>query len=228
MSVRPHILFVTGKLAEPSLRRTLADLGPRAGFDFSVAVLPITVVALATTDWIARHLHTEGHFDRVLLPGLCQGEIALVAQAAGNAKVERGPSDLRDLPGFFGSANLSRDGYGSHDITILAEINHAPRLSLPDLLCQAKEAQADGADVIDLGCDPGGTWSEVGAAVAMLRQEGLRVSLDSFDVARSGGSCPGWGRADPERQSHQSGRGQGLGLRGRGRARHPGRSAGAR
>ena len=40
---RPHLLFVTGKLAEPALRRTLAELAPRAGFDYEVAVLPITV-----------------------------------------------------------------------------------------------------------------------------------------------------------------------------------------
>ena len=68
---RPHLLFVTGKLAEPALRRTLADLAPRAGFDYSVAVLPITVVALATTPWIARHLSVPDGIDRVILPGLC-------------------------------------------------------------------------------------------------------------------------------------------------------------
>ena len=52
---RPHLLFVTGKLAETALRQTLQDLAPRAGFDYSVAVLPITVAALAATPWIARH-----------------------------------------------------------------------------------------------------------------------------------------------------------------------------
>ena len=51
-----HILFITGKLAEPALRRTLLELAPQLGFDFSVTVLPITVVSLATTPWIARHL----------------------------------------------------------------------------------------------------------------------------------------------------------------------------
>jgi dihydropteroate synthase len=182
MSTRPHILFVTGKLAEPSLRRTLTDLAPRAGFDFSVAVLPITVVALATTDWIARHLHLENRFDRVLLPGLCPGEMSVLMPVLGGTPVERGPGDLRDLPGFFGSSGQDRDGYGTHDITILAEINHAQRLELPELLRQAKQAHADGADVIDLGCDPGATWSQAGAAVARLRDEGLRVSLDSFNI----------------------------------------------
>ena len=68
---KPHLLLVTGKLAEPALRRLLADLAGRAGFDFSVAVLPITVVALATTPWVARHLSVPPGIDRVLLPGLC-------------------------------------------------------------------------------------------------------------------------------------------------------------
>src|SRR5689334_12943849 len=98
---RPRILFVTGKLAEPALRRLLAELAPRAGFDYEVAVLPITVAALATTDWIARHLPTHGEVDRVLLPGLSAGEATVVAQHAG-VPAEHGPKDLRDLPDFFG------------------------------------------------------------------------------------------------------------------------------
>ena len=51
----PHYVFLTGKLAEPALRRVLAGLAPAAGFEYTVAVLPITVAALATTPWIARH-----------------------------------------------------------------------------------------------------------------------------------------------------------------------------
>ena len=46
----PRLLFVTGRLAEPSLRRLLADLAPRAGFEPAVAVLPISVAALLTTN----------------------------------------------------------------------------------------------------------------------------------------------------------------------------------
>ena len=50
----PKILFVTGKLAEPALRATLERMAP--DFPYEVVVLRITVAALMTTAWIARHL----------------------------------------------------------------------------------------------------------------------------------------------------------------------------
>ncbi len=50
----PRLLFVTGKLAEPALRRVLAEVAPVAGFEEEVAVLPITVAAQLTTDWVGR------------------------------------------------------------------------------------------------------------------------------------------------------------------------------
>jgi dihydropteroate synthase len=182
---RPHILFVTGKLAEPALRRLLADLAGRAGFDYSVAVLPITVAALATTPWVARHLRVPAGVDRLVLPGLCGGDVAALASVF-PGPVERGPKDLRELPEFFGAGAARPAGYGAYDIEILAEINHAPRLPLADLVAWALKHRADGADVIDLGCDPAGRWEGIGAAVRALREEGLRVSVDSFDRVEVG------------------------------------------
>ena len=176
----PHILFLTGKLAEPSLRRMLADLAPRVGFEYSVGVLPITVAALATTRWIARH-HTPVQVDRIILPGLCNGDLDVLKQAWGDILIEKGPNDLRDLPDYFGSVGKGETDYGKHDIEILAEINHAPRLPLDEIIRIAKKAHADGANVIDLGCDPGTSWVGVADAVKALRDEGLRVSLDTFD-----------------------------------------------
>ena len=178
---RPRLLFVTGKLAEPALRRTLADLAPRAGFEYDVAVLPITVAALAAAPWVARHLSVPAGVDRVVLPGLCAGDLAPV-QALTPAPVERGPKDLRDLADFF-QASPSAADYGAYDIAILAEINHAPRLPREELLAQARALHADGADLIDVGCDPGDPWPDVGDAVKALRDEGMRVSIDSFNLA---------------------------------------------
>ena len=179
---RPHLLFITGKLAEQSLRRTLAELAEAAGFAYSVAVLPITVVALATTTWIAKHLSIPPGIDRVLLPGLCQGDLEPLAAIAG-VPIERGPKDLRDLPEHFGQGTSRPTDYGAFDIEILAEINHAPRLSWDELFAAARHLISSGADVIDLGCTPGTTWTGIGDAVRALRAEGMRVAVDSFDGA---------------------------------------------
>mgnify|MGYP002780406349 CR=1 FL=1 len=181
---RPRILFVTGKLAEPSLRRVLADLAPRAGFEAEVAVLPITVAALMTTNWVARHLpNPTSTVDRVILPGFCRGDVAEVSTAA-NAPAELGPKDLRELPAHFGKKSGPPPGYGRHDIEILAEINHAAVRSPAEILAIAKRYRESGADVIDLGCDPGETpWAGVGEAVRLLKADGFRVSIDSFHPA---------------------------------------------
>ncbi|HVL13396.1 MAG TPA: DUF6513 domain-containing protein [Gemmata sp.] len=179
---RPRILFVTGKLAEPALRRTLAELAPKAGFEPQVAVLNITVAALMTANWVARHLPSPVAADRVVLPGLCRGDVAEVTGAAG-VPAELGPADLRDLPEFFGHSSGPPPGYGTYDIEILAEINHAPKKTRDAILAEARRYHGSGADVIDLGCDPSGPWAGVADAVRMLRDDGLRVSIDSFDPA---------------------------------------------
>lgn len=177
--VRQHLLFVTGKLAEHALRTTLADLAPRAGFDYTVAVEKITVAALMTTEWLARRLKVPPSVTRVILPGYCGGDLQTVVDVAG-VPVERGPKDLRDLPEYFGRKSRRAD-YGRYDIEILAEINHAPRLSRDELLAEAARLAADGADVIDVGCEPGEPWRGVGEAVRSLRDAGHRVSIDSMN-----------------------------------------------
>ena len=95
------------------------------------------------------------------------------------------PRTCAICPSFSEHATAPRADYGAYDIAILAEINHAPRLSLAALLASARQAHADGADVIDLGCDPGTRWAGVADAVKALRDEGMRVSLDSFDVVEA-------------------------------------------
>jgi dihydropteroate synthase-like protein len=173
-------LFVTGRLAEHALRQVLDKLAPRAPFAAEVAVLPISVAALMTPAWLARHLDVPAGIERVIVPGLCRGDLGPVAAKAGTP-VDRGPEDLRDLPRHFGQSESRLEGYGAFSIEILAEINHAPQIGRDELLGLAARHAADGADRIDVGCDPGGPWSGVGDAVAALCDRGHRVSIDSLD-----------------------------------------------
>ena len=124
--MREHIHFVTGRLAEIRSGRCLAELAPRVGFDYTVDVLGITVAALMTTDWVAHAIARPDGHHACLLPGYCQGDLAVV-EAARRVPVERGPRDLRRLPEYFGHGAATAD-YGAYDIEILAEINHAPQL----------------------------------------------------------------------------------------------------
>ncbi|MFO0903451.1 MAG: DUF6513 domain-containing protein [Pirellulales bacterium] len=177
---REHIHFVTGKLAATALRAQVESLARRLEFDYSIDVLPITVAALMTPRWIAKHWQVPETATRVLLPGYCGGPLDELAQAAGRP-VDRGPKDLRNLPQFFGRDDADRHGYGAHNIQIIAEINHAPRLDFESILRIAQQAAADGADLIDVGCDPGEPWSGVGECVRRLRDAGLRTSIDSLN-----------------------------------------------
>ncbi len=157
----------------------LAELAPRVGFDYTLDVLNITVAALMTPEWIAKRISVPPQTTRVLLPGYCDGDLAPVIAAAG-VPVERGPRDLRRLPDFFGHRPAASD-YGRHDIQILAEINHAPRLALNEILVEAERLRASGADLIDVGCDPGEPWSRAAETVRALRDAGHRVSIDSMN-----------------------------------------------
>ena len=175
-----RILFVTGRLAEVSLRELLATLAPQVGFDYDIAVLGISVAALMSVDFVARKLEPPSGVDRVLLPGWCGGDLDSLDQKFGTP-FERGPKDMFDLPEYFGGQAKLPPDLSRYDIEILAEINHAPRLSHQELLAQAEKYRRDGADVIDLGCIPDDVWPQVGEATRMLRAEGFRVSIDSFD-----------------------------------------------
>lgn len=172
-----RVLFVTGRLAEPALRKVLEEMRPE--FEARVAVLKITVAALMTTPWIARFLEVPEGTDLVLIPGLCEGDPAVVSERFG-VPVERGPKDLREIPGYFGK-EAAASGYGPYAIEILAEINNAPRLSLSQVTAAADYFRRSGADLIDVGCTPGVAFPALGDTVRALRADGLRVSIDSFD-----------------------------------------------
>ncbi|MEX0777285.1 MAG: DUF6513 domain-containing protein [Phycisphaeraceae bacterium] len=185
------VALVTGTFAEPALRDVAGRLRDRAGIESRVIVLNIQVAALMTADWVARKLELPPEppgqvVSRVILPGYCRGDVSAVSAKVG-VPVELGPRDLHDLPELFGQAAEARpEEEGRYDIEILAEINEAPRLAWPAILALAQRYRGDGAEVIDLGCDPmpptGGrdAWPGVADAVRALRDEGFRVSIDSL------------------------------------------------
>jgi dihydropteroate synthase-like protein len=88
---------------------------------------------------------------------------------------------LFDLPEYFGIGKRRVADLSTYWIDIIAEINHATRHSLHDVLAQARAMAAAGANLIDVGCVPGESSSRVAEIVAALRAENLRVSIDSFD-----------------------------------------------
>lgn len=173
-----HILFLTGRLAEPQLKRVLTSLGD-AEFTWSVHVLGLQVAGLMTTDMIRRRLTDTQGADRILVPGRCRGDLAALSSHFG-IPVERGPDELMDLPEFFGRQRHAPD-LTRHDVTLFAELVDAPRMSIDAILAQAAVYAADGADVIDIGGLPQTPFPHLEEAVQALKAKGYRVSVDSLD-----------------------------------------------
>ncbi len=174
-----HIHFVTGRLAQHALEASVPPLAEDVGFAYSIDVLPITVAALMSPEWIAKRMQVPASATKILIPGYCDGDLAPLQQAT-DVPIAVGPRDLRQLPAYFNRAPAPND-YGKYDIQIIAEINHCPRLTLDDILHQADLLRRDGADVIDVGCEPGRIWKGVADVVNALCDQGHRVSVDSLD-----------------------------------------------
>ncbi|MED5448429.1 MAG: DUF6513 domain-containing protein [Planctomycetota bacterium] len=180
MATKERILFVTGRLAELPLRDVLSGASGGTAWSWDVAVLGVSVAALLHTDLVARRLDPPDGFDRVVLPGWCQGDLETLGRTLG-MPVDRGPKDLYDLPEYLGGAGRRRESLETYSIEILAEINHASRLGDDELLSEAQRLVDSGADVIDLGMVPGESWPGVENATRGLVEAGFRVSIDSFD-----------------------------------------------
>jgi dihydropteroate synthase-like protein len=171
-------LFVTGKLAAHALRETLrrAELP----FDYDVAVMKITVAALMTPAWIARRLEVPPNVTRIMIPGLCEGDPAVLSEQF-DIPAEKGPADLKRLPAFFGQAD-ARSRYGARDIRVFAEINNVARLTRERIVELASYYRDAGADVIDLGLSLDRDWLAEGPEViADLKARGFTLSIDTLD-----------------------------------------------
>ena len=184
------LLFLTGKLAEKSLKKVLDQVqsNPKTPtFKYRIEQIGVSVAALMTPDLIARRLKVSGDADKVILPGLCQGDLTQLAVQYG-VPVVRGPADLKDLPQYFGQAGLVPD-LSQYSVNIFAEIVDAPMLSVEAIVKKSQLFQAQGANVIDLGCLPGQDFPHLADAVTALKQLGMQVSVDSNstdDLLRAG------------------------------------------
>lgn len=174
-----HIVFLTGRLAQHSLEKVLADMAP-APFTWEVREIGLQVAGLMTADLIRRRVAAPVRADRIMVPGRCRGDLDSLSAHYG-LPVVRGPEELKDIPRHFNRAARAVD-LSAHDIAIFAEIVDAPRLSVPEILARAAAFRADGADVIDLGGLPATPFGHLEEAVQALKAEGFRVSVDSLDT----------------------------------------------
>lgn len=174
----PHLLFITGHLAEKSLSRVLSSMQGRP-FSYEIRVPGINVAALLTVAMLKRRLDNLTGFDKVIVPGRCRGDLADLSAHFG-LPFERGPDELKDLPAHFGTRAQARD-ISRTDITLFAEIVHAPHGTVDEVLAQALKYRADGADVIDIGCLPATPFPHLEDCVRALHEAGLKVSVDSLE-----------------------------------------------
>lgn len=173
-----HIVFLTGRLAEKSLRRVLDSLRP-APFTWEVREIGIQVAGLMTADLVRRRVAPPVAADRIMVPGRCRGDLDTLAAHYG-IPVVRGPEELKDIPQHFGRRGGPPD-LSRHDVTIFAEIVDAPRMEVPAIVERARRYRADGADVVDLGCLPDTPFAHLEDAVRALKGEGFAVSVDSLE-----------------------------------------------
>ena len=184
-----HLLFLTGRLAQPSLERVLAGI-EAPPFSWEVRELGLQVAALMTAEMIGRRIAvpvlTAGtpdaparRVDRIVVPGRCRGDLEAVSRHLG-IPVERGPDEVKDLPRHFDRAAqaITLDARGT---MLFAEIVDAPRLTVAQILERAARLRADGADVIDLGSLPETPFGHLAESVQALKAAGYAVSVDSVD-----------------------------------------------
>ncbi len=178
-----NLLFITGKLAEKSLHQTLLQIQADTKtpqFKYRVEQIGVSVAALMTPEMIVRRLKDTGDAKKMILPGLCQGDLSLLHRQYG-IPAERGPEDLKDLPQYFGQGGKSPD-LSQYQVKIFAEIVDAPDLTVPQIVEKAARFRAQGTNVIDLGCLPNKPFKHLPDAIKALKETGVEVSVDSMDT----------------------------------------------
>lgn len=177
---RPErVALVTGSLAEPRLSKIAGEIADTT-VEPVVVNVGVKVAALMTAEIVERRLKLPEGTDRVLMPGRFRGDLERLERFFG-VPFSRGPDEMADLPDYFGQKRRAAD-LSRHDVTIFAEIVDATVLSVDGIVARARALRAEGADVIDLGCLPDTPFPHLEETIAALHGEGLKVSVDSFDL----------------------------------------------
>lgn len=173
------LLFLTGRLAEARLIKTIGSLDLAEG-SWRVANIGIKVAALMTEGIVKNRLKGPVAADKVIVPGRSRMDLEKLSAHFG-VPFERGPDELIDLPQYLGKGGSPPD-LSRHDLRIFAEIIEAPTHSVDELVRRAAKLAASGGDVIDVGCQPDTPFPHLDETVKALKAAGHRVSVDSGDI----------------------------------------------
>ncbi|MGM0498742.1 MAG: DUF6513 domain-containing protein [Bacillota bacterium] len=182
-------IFITGKLAYPSLKKSLSRLN--LDFDYQILKMPITVAALMDSDFIIRNLkkaeimnlNSEQDLE-IILPGRSRAEIKKIKTKIKNNKIKfiRGPEEIIDLPEFFGKKAPKIDfSQKKRGHKIIAEINEAALMDLGQIIKIADYYHQSGADIIDLGCVNGREFPHLEEVIYSLKEKDYKLSIDTFN-----------------------------------------------
>ena len=177
MGKQEKLLFLTGRLADKRLRNVLQTM--QTDFVYDIENIGVNVAALMTAEMIKRRLKLDNKPDKVIVPGLCRGDLSEVSQYF-QLPFVRGPKDVKDIPVFFGQDCKPLD-LSQHDVLIFAEIVNASEVSVAEILQYAERYRRDGADIIDLGCLPETPFPHLEESIATLHAAGFKVSVDSLE-----------------------------------------------
>ncbi|MDR1021201.1 MAG: DUF6513 domain-containing protein [Synergistaceae bacterium] len=192
---RASVIFVTGRLAAPSLEEVTGALRQNgSGISASVLRLPISVAALMTPEWALGQIirmrqedcpALRDRPDRIVMPGRVTGSFRDMEEALG-VSVTRGPYDLWDIPEWLGldrgpdAYDTGEAGSSGGSFRIIAEITDAWRMTPDDIVSAAEGFRENGADMVDLGGNPLTGVPGVEEKLSALKRRGFLVSVDTF------------------------------------------------